>query len=436
MNEQMPEKEDVRQGWFGALKVGWFLAFRAILRSSKVTTAFIVFVMMLAFLNLVVVSGLLVGLIVGSFQQFRESYSGEVIITTDTGKDYIEQSPELLSFLEHHPMVEAVASRRILSAQVHANFTDLPLENEESNRVGARITGIDPKTEEEVTKFSRFITSGKPLREGDSNGILIGANLIRKYSTFADVNIPGLTLLNDVDVGSKVRVVITRENGQIATRDFIVQGILKSKVDEISTRMFILDKELQHLMAVNQQQVQEIAIKTTEAYAPTLVEDINKFRGSSAALVQTSIDAIPSFLRQVEDTFNILGNALSSIALVVASITVFIVIFINAVTRRKFIGIMKAIGISPRAIRFSYIFQAFFYGIIGSLLGLILTFGVLKPYFDANPIDFPFSDGILVATPTGAAVRVGILLTVTLVAGYLPASIIVRRNTLDAILGR
>ena len=171
-------------------------------------------------------------------------------------------------------------------------------------------------------------------------------------------------------------------------------------------------------------------------FAPQMVDQLIAFQGNNDALIQTAEQAIPSFLRDIETTFGILGNALSSIALVVASITVFIVVFINAVTRRKFIGIMKGIGISPKAIQVSYIMQAVFYGIIGSTIGLALTFGLLKPYFDANPIDFPFSDGILVATPEGAAIRVAILLVVTLLAGYLPAKLIVRKNTLDSILGR
>jgi len=84
----------------------------------------------------------------------------------------------------------------------------------------------------------------------------------------------------------------------------------------------------------------------------------------------------------------------------------------------------------------SYVFQAFFYGITGSVIGLLLTFGFLRPYFLAHPINFPFSDGILVATPEGAALRVGILLFITLLAGYIPARLIVSKNTLDSILGR
>lgn len=418
------------------LRVGFFLALRQIKRSSKGTTALIVFIMILTFLNLVVVSGLLVGLISGSFKQFRESYSGEVLVTAAPGKDYIENSPALLGFFRNHPYVQHLSARYAVSAQVLATLDDLPEKNERPNRIGARLVGINLADEEAVTGFSRFLKYGEMLQPGEEGYILIGANMIKKYSSFADANIPGLDLLRDVEIGSKVRVTISRTDGTAATKDFIVKGIVKSKVDEISTRFFITDNELKRLLPVNQEQVQEIAIKTDSKDAVALVAQAKEFMGLYAARIQTTEEAIPSFLRQVETTFNILGNALSSIALVVASITVFIVIFINAVTKRKFIGILKGIGISPRAIQFSYIMQALFYGVIGSVVGLILTFGALKPYFDAHPIDFPFSDGILVATPMGAAIRVVILLSVTFVAGYLPAKIIVRKNTLDSILGR
>jgi ABC-type antimicrobial peptide transport system permease subunit len=127
---------------------------------------------------------------------------------------------------------------------------------------------------------------------------------------------------------------------------------------------------------------------------------------------------------------------MSSIGLVVASITIFIVIFINAITRRKFIGILKGIGIHSTAIEFAYIVQSLFYALMGTLIGVVLLFGFLKPYINAHPIDFPFSDGILVATISGVVIRAAILFIATLIAGYIPAKIVVKQNTLDAILGR
>ncbi len=391
--------------------------------------------MVLTFLNLVVVSGLLVGLITGSYDQYRESFSGDVIITPANNKDHIENSPALIRLLEAHPYVEVVSPRYGVGAQVLGTLDDLPDKDASPNQVSARISGIDPLAEEKLSRFSRFVKYGQPLSADQEGYILIGANLLKKYSSFADANIPGLTLLEKVDIGSKVRVDITTEDGPVR-KIFIVKGIVKSKIDEISTRMFVLDREVKRLLPVNKDEVQEIAIKTKPLKDLVLVSELKQFMGDYQARIQTSQEAIPSFLRDIESTMSILGNALSSFALVVAAITVFIVIFINAVTKRKFIGIMKGIGISPRAIQVAYVIQALFYGVVGSTIGLALTFGFLEPFFRNNPIDFPFSDGILAVTASGAMIRVAILLVVTIFAGYLPATLIVRKNTLDSILGR
>ncbi len=419
-----------------SLRVGWFLAFRQIHRVGKGTSALIIFIMTLTFLNLVVVSGLLVGLISGSFKQFRESYAADIIITAAPGRSYIENSPALVDFLNANNKVIAVSPRYGAGATVRGTLSQSTPKKERANQISTRVTGFDPAREEELTHFSRFVIKGQMIDATDEGSILIGANLLKKYSSFADANIPGLDLLRDVDVGDRVRLTIPNPDGDPATKDFFVKGIVKSKVDEISTRMFVNDQELKRLLPANKEQLQEIAIKTKPGQDMVLLEEIKNFMDGYAAQIQTADEAIPSFLRDIETTMSILGNALSSFALVVASITVFIVIYINAVTKRKFIGIMKGIGISPWAVQASYLIQALFYGLAGSGIGLALTFGLLKPYFDANPINFPFSDGILAATPEGAFTRVAILLVVTVIAGYIPATIIVRKNTLDSILGR
>ena len=64
-----------------SFRVARFLAIRAIKNSSKWTTGLIIFVMVLTFLNLVVVSGILVGLIQGSETAFRERFIGDLAAT-------------------------------------------------------------------------------------------------------------------------------------------------------------------------------------------------------------------------------------------------------------------------------------------------------------------------------------------------------------------
>lgn len=418
------------------IRISWILASRQILRSNKWATSLIVFIMVLTFLNMVVVSGLLVGLISGSYKQFKENYSGDVIVTTISGTQYIENSQKLINYIQADQRVESYSARYQAPATVKASLDENPKNKEKPNTGSGAVVGIDPQKEETVTNFSKFIIEGQNLDANAADSILIGSNLIKKYSSFADVDIPGLELLKDVDIGTRVRLTVGAGPNAVS-KDFFVRGILKSKVDQISQRMFILDSQFRRLLPTNQWEVQEIAINTKDPNsAAGLVESLKNYSKDEWGKIQLSADAIPSFLRDIEQTFAILGNALSSIALVVASITIFIVVFINAITRRKFIGIMKAIGIEPLAIKIAYVLQGLFYGIIGSIIGLIITFGFLKPYFASNPINFPFSDGILVATTEGALIRVIILLIVTIIAGYVPATLIVRKNTLDSILGR
>src|SRR5262245_49818774 len=94
----------LKRDWQNTLRVGWFLALRQVRRSSKGTTALIIFIMVLTFLNLVVVSGLLVGLLSGSFKAFSESYAGDVIITPEPGREYIENSPQLEAFIKNNSL--------------------------------------------------------------------------------------------------------------------------------------------------------------------------------------------------------------------------------------------------------------------------------------------------------------------------------------------
>jgi ABC-type lipoprotein release transport system permease subunit len=422
---------------FRSIRVGWFLATRQIQRASKWTTGLIIFVMTLTFLNLVVVSGLLVGLISGSFVQFRDHYSGDILITPPNRQTYIKDSTALVSYLSSHPDVELYSARYLVGAGILGTLDRLPKSEQKINRANLSVAGIDPLNEEAMTHLSKFVKYGKPLMPGDTQGILIGANILKKYSSFADANIPGLTLLEDVDIGSRVRLTIpSLDGGAPIAKEYFVRGIVKSKIDEVSARAFILDEEVRRLIPTRKLDYQEIAVRTNPGKEAAVLADIRAFTGTGLSRVQSSQEAIPTFLRDIETTMGILGNALSSIALVVATITIFIVIFINAITKRKFIGIMKGIGISPFAVQLSYVIQAFFYGAVGSAIGVALTFGLLKPFFDKNPINFPFSDGILVATPEGALLRIGILMVVVLLAGYIPAWLIVRKNTLDAILGR
>lgn len=411
------------------LRIGIFLAVRQIRRSSLWTNALIIFVMVLTFLNLVIVSGILVGLIQGAVDAVREQYTGDVIISKLTGKPSIEHSQEIIGIAKALPQVTALTARYMEGATYEAGYKERTDPDEQPNAASAQLVGIDPLAEDSVTGLSKYVIEGEYLAPGDYDQILLGAYLIRKY---LPIESPTFTMLDDVEAGSKIRVKVA---GII--REVTVKGVVQSKVDEVGFRAYMIDSQVRSMIGREDFNADEIAMKVAPGTAPETVRDALKRSGAGEfARVQTSADAEPKFIKDMKDTFALLGNMISSIGLVVASITIFIVIFINAITRRKFIGILKGIGINGPAIEMSYVFQSLFYSLIGSAIGLALLYGFLQPFIAAHPIDFPFSDGILVATPMGTAVRVGLLIFATVVAGYIPARMIVRKNTLDSILGR
>lgn len=411
------------------IRVGFYLALRQLRRASLWTTGLIVFVMLLTFLNLVVVTGILVGLIEGINDSYRTQYTGDVILSSLATKNYIEDTPSVVAFLKTLPQVSLITERYQTGGTIEANYLTRTSDTEKADATGAQVIGIDPVAEDAFTGLSHHVIDGQYLAEDDYDQILVGNFLLAKY---AFGNQPGLTPLTDVEPGTKVRVTI---NGSV--REVIVKGVIKSKIGPLATSIFMPASELRTIMGRTDQNVAEIAIRLVPGSDPDafkkLLLDSNI---GEKAKVQTFTDSIPNGVADIKTTFSMLGNGFSSIGLVVAAITIFIVIFINAITRRKFIGILKGIGISGEAIEISYIFQSLFYAVIGSAIGLVVLYGLLVPAVSAHPIDFPFSDGILVAPPLDTGIRILLLVFTTVIAGYLPSRMIVRRNTLDSILGR
>lgn len=411
------------------IKIAWFLAVRQIMRSNLWTTLLIIGVMTLTTLNLVVVSGILVGLIEGSVQANKKYYTSDVIISKLEQKEYIENSNAVISQLEQTPGVKAYSARYLDGVTIEANYKTRTDDRLKPDTAGAQSVGIDPVKEDQLTNISKFIIEGEYLKPTDYDKVLIGAYLLKKY---LPIDAPGFAALENIGPGTKVKISFGS-----TTREFVVKGILKSKVDELTTRVYFVDSQLRGLIDRNDFNVDEISVAVEPTANPDDVTRRLKAAGvDQFAKVQTFSEAEPKFIKDMKATFALLGNLISSIGLAVASITVFIVIFINAITRRKFIGIAKGIGISGRAIEFSYVMQSFFYALCGSVIGIILVYTVLEPYFLSHPINFPFSDGILVAPILGTVYRVGLLILATIIAGYVPARMIVRKNTLDSILGR
>ncbi len=280
-----------------------------------------------------------------------------------------------------------------------------------------------------MTNLANLVIDGEYLDATEEGRILLGVYYLKEYAAqYGDI----FETVEDVHPGDTVRLTV----GDIS-KEFIVKGIVESKVDEVNLNSYIPEREFRRVFGRLDKNADQIVMKLHTPSENAQIKDSLLASGfGTYAKIQTFEESVPKFLADIKNTFNLLGTFIGSIGIIVASITIFIIIFINALSRRRHIGILKGIGIDPNVIEVAYVLQAAFYALCGSLIGAVLTYGVLIPYFDANPIQFPFSDGILVADPLTTFYKFTVLFVITLIAGYLPAKLITRENTLNAILGR
>ena len=411
------------------LRIGLLLGFRQIQRASLWTTLLIIFVMMLTFLNLIAVSGILVGLIAGAERAVRHESLGDIVITAKSGEDRILETNSLERQLSTFPEVQDYSTRYQSVALLEANYKERRDLSGERDTANVNVTGINPINEAEMSGLEGNLISGEYLEPDDEGYILVGVYYLEEWAIkFGDI----FDSVENIKPGVTVRL----STGD-TSKEFIVKGIIESKVDQVSLNTYIPEREFRRLFKRTDRNADQIVIRVAEQGQEITVRDsLLKSGLGEYAKIQTYDESKPKFITDIKTTFNILGTFIGSVGIIVASITIFIIIFINALSRRRHIGILKGIGIKRSVIEIAYVLQAAFYALAGSALGALLTYGFLVGYFESNPIQFPFSDGILVAPAGETFLRFVVLFGITLIAGFLPAWVIVRQNTLNSILGR
>jgi putative ABC transport system permease protein len=121
--------------------------------------------------------------------------------------------------------------------------------------------------------------------------------------------------------------------------------------------------------------------------------------------------------------------------LIVAAIVMFIVIYINVLSKKRQIGILRAIGIPQNAVLGSYLIQALTYSLIGIVLGWFVIRVVLEPYFILHPIDLPL--GFLTLNiESGRVIGAALGLTAaSVLAGLIPCWTVMRESIIATLWG-
>jgi ABC-type antimicrobial peptide transport system permease subunit len=122
----------------------------------------------------------------------------------------------------------------------------------------------------------------------------------------------------------------------------------------------------------------------------------------------------------------LLTSAVASISLVVGGIGVMNIMLVSVTERTREIGIRKAVGATNTQIMRQFIIEALLMSIVGSLLGVVLAYGLafmIGGWFDFRPMITP----LILATAVGVATGVGIIF------GIAPAFKASRKDPIEAL---
>ena len=399
-----------------SLKVAGFLAFTSIRKGNPGVIILTVLILTIVSLNLLFVPSLLNGLVTSANDKLKNTYAGDIVIESDTDDPLISRADDLCRRIRNIPGVQAVAPRNSLGAEV--SF--------ENHRVNCVVNGILPEQEKSVFTVDRWLIEGSYLETGDRDQILLGAQL-------AGAEDPDLELysrsLKTVHAGDEVEVVYA--DG--VSKNYTVKGIFYTEFIQTDLQAFVSEKEFEAVNPMVTGKASSIRVKIyDEAAAGDIISRINRLQDGLLILTWEDYAGI---VRSMTDSFNVINTILNVVNVLVAAITVFIVTYIDVTSRRRQIGIQRAIGITRSSIGVAYLLRGLFLAIIAAIIASLLFLYVVMPVEASHPFRFPLGNVYLVSGFPYLARAALILVGAALVAAFLPVWLALRTKILDTIWG-
>lgn len=308
----------------------------------------------------------------GSHEQMIKSsveiYTGYIHIDAkgyreEGGYDYlIEDSAAVKRIAAENPAVRGIAER----------FETFALLSGDDKSIGALVAGIEPSKEAAMSSLEKSLHAGRYLEDNDTDAIYIGSDLAKRL---------------EVGVGSQVAMVGSGTDYSIAADMFTVAGIFKTGLFEFDSASSF----------VNKPYLDEVMQSTNMASYIVLDYD----HGRSVEEVVTSLDrALPQELEAVSWKIllasllqamlldSVFGYLSISIFFVVIFFVIMIFGYVNINARTREIGVLRALGMSPRQVFGLLFHEALILGTLSVAAGTV-TGAAVAYYFELHPIVIP-----------------------------------------------
>ncbi|MEA3467928.1 MAG: FtsX-like permease family protein [Thermodesulfobacteriota bacterium] len=307
----------------------------------------------------------------GSHQQMIknavEIYSGYIQITGEKFRKSPSFEHLLFDVEKLQKDVEAVAGVEIFSPR----FEAFVLYSVGEKAVGGMLTGIDPEKERRISRLYSSLKEGSYLSNTDTNQLYIGNELARRLK---------------LQVGDELAFVGSGADYSFAADKLIVKGIFQTGLFEFdATGAFLAKPYFDMIMAAGNLATHGIVLPHDTQQVDILAKKIGRKIGEefqAASWMETMAALVKSM--KLDSVF---GYITLGIIFTVIFFVVMIYTLLAVFARIREIGIMRAVGTTPRQIFGILLLESSILGFIsvvaGGLIGAVFAY-----YFNVHPMVF------------------------------------------------
>ena len=399
-----------------SMRLSVFLAGRALARSNYGIAAATTLMMLLIYVSLLFLPSLIQGAIDRVNSALVDTATSNIVITPAGQGTAIDGVGSYLAKIRGTDGVAAATAVYHVGTQVSfgASSGSWPVD------------AIDPASYGQVLTTQRNLIEGHALSAGDTGQVLLGIGI----AGAGQAHVRGYRAsLQTVHAGDKVSVTLT--SGKAVT--LTVAGIFNDQFPQADGNAYITQTEARKLEPASAGQATAIYVRTRSGTTDSqAVSRLTRLR--SGMRLETSAD-LGAAVQDQTASYQLISDILKFISLVMAAITIFTITYIDLVSKRRQIGIERAIGIRSAPIVLSYVVKAWAYALAGIGTGFVLFRFAVTPLVHSHPFHFPNGPVTLATTWNEMSRDLIILLIVATLAALAPALRSVRIAILDAIWG-
>ncbi|MBN2716340.1 MAG: ABC transporter permease [Deltaproteobacteria bacterium] len=286
-------------------------------------------------------------------------------------KDYLDE-PSVSNRLSRADIIARMAAKDSRIRTVRERVVSHAMVATAANSTSAMIYGINPQTDTpDNTRLLKGKLVGKPLKSGDSQGVIIGAELAERLN---------------LKPGQKLVYTLTDTNGEIVSALGRVRGVLHTGSRRVDQTLCMVDMNgLRRLLGYRATDVTQLAVFLTDyrdskdvarALSASLVT--SSFAGTVQALPWETVNA---------DLFGLVQTKMASahifelLILFLVAAGIFNTLYVSVMERMREFGILNALGFSRPRIFSLVIWESVFTAIGGLALALLVT---AWPYYHMN----------------------------------------------------